>query len=498
VSRAATDAIGEALVKLLDKHTGGGAKGGANNPNSPPEDAGSSKYFAAMLRCVHACAGAGAHEKRCWDDATVASVVAHARRFFHYGLGAGGAAGQSDGSGAFQSVQSVMTPQPPASPSKGGYVPPHLRGGVAAGAGAGSSDSDAQSDADAAAGCGLGGGASDRFGASRVRGAAALCVGALARANPRSLHAHWPKLLPASSAQLLPRSPTTTLLRVALQDPAPRVRAAALSAIAHLLEGNVTRQYMAVAEVRTNPKTGAVIRRNFASLSSTLGDVAATTHDALVRIVQAEPSLACLPAACKALSAFVDAAPFGRLPPTLLPRAIGVIWTRVGELSVCGGNGGGWASRAEGSSSETTTARTSLLAALTAALSAKDAPDAVTAALSGRAPEPFPADVAGPRGASGDLAKLVDVLPGLASFAAAGGGVNPATRCEAFGALRAAATAHAPAVAALYLSGGMRDVLPGTTCGVTKRETTNDAADALETFRCVLPYTGSHTTASAW
>jgi hypothetical protein len=44
----------------------------------------------------------------------------------------------------------------------------------------------------------------------------------------------------------------------------------------------------------------------------------------------------------------------------------------------------------------------------------------------------------------------------------------------------------------------MRDVLPGTTCGVTKRETTNDAADALETFRCVLPYTGSHTTASAW
>jgi hypothetical protein len=40
-------------------------------------------------------------------------------------------------------------------------------------------------------------------------------------------HGHWPKLLPTSAAQLLPRSPTVTLLRCVLVDPVPRVGAAA-------------------------------------------------------------------------------------------------------------------------------------------------------------------------------------------------------------------------------------------------------------------------------
>ena len=41
-------------------------------------------------------------------------------------------------------------------------------------------------------------------------------------------------------------------------DPAPRVRAAAAAAVAQLLEGPATRQYLAAAELRVNPKTGQV------------------------------------------------------------------------------------------------------------------------------------------------------------------------------------------------------------------------------------------------
>jgi hypothetical protein len=74
------------------------------------------------------------------------------------------------------------------------------------------------------------------------------------------------------------------------------VRAAAAAAVAQLLDGGATRQYLAAAEVRVNTKTGQVMRRNFASLSSTLGDTAVTLHDALVRVIAAEPSLSCLPA----------------------------------------------------------------------------------------------------------------------------------------------------------------------------------------------------------
>ena len=121
-----------------------------------------------------------------------------------------------------------------------------------------------------------------------MRANAALCVASLARANPRSLHAHWSKLLPTSPGQLLPRSPTATLLRLVVADPSPRVRAAAAAATAQMLEGSATRQYLAAAEVRVHPKTGLVIRRNFASLSSTLGDVAATLHAALTRAAAAE------------------------------------------------------------------------------------------------------------------------------------------------------------------------------------------------------------------
>jgi hypothetical protein len=233
VSRASTGcvttqahvAVGEAIVSALDAETRGEGVSPEGAPRTmgrarPAEDASSSRFFAAATRCAHVCAGCGV-----WPERVVSALVTHLRRFFAYGV---------DKQTNAQTPEHV-TNDVPTSPTRGGYVPPHLRTAESS-RGYGSSDSDA-SESDG----GRGGEIGDRFGASKVRANAALCVSALARANPRSLHAHWPKLLPTSVAQLLARSPTPTVVRCALNDPSPRVRAAALAATAHLLEGPATR-----------------------------------------------------------------------------------------------------------------------------------------------------------------------------------------------------------------------------------------------------------------
>lgn len=460
VSPRAHVAVGEAIVAAFDAETRGVASSPAGAPatlgrDRPPEDAGSARLFAAATRCAHVCAGAGGGERRLtWPDEVVGALVTHLRRFFAYGLNSGSAPGGGGGD------------EVPSSPGRGGYVPPHLRsgggagggGGLAADRGDGSSDSDA-SDAEGSL-RGSNGGFGDRFGASKVRANAALCVGALARADSRSMHAHWPKLLPTSVTQLLARSPTATIVRCALNDPSPRVRAAATAATASLLEGPATKRYLAAAEVRTNPKTGAVVRANFASLSSTLGDIACATHEALTRAVRAEPASSCVPAACKALGAFHDAAPFARLPRDMIPKSMEAVMRRLNELAP------------EGSSQdpEVGAARVSLLAALTAVLAAKGAPAEVTGSLS-----PAP-----PSGTTGASPSLADVLPALVRYAAGTlGGHGAATRCEAFGALRAAAAAHPAAVAAMLDdddSFGFRSILPAKTFATSGSDDGADGA----------------------
>ena len=364
----------------------------------------------------------------------------------------------------------------PTSPSRGVAAAAARRAERRAGSSAvGSSDSDA-SDAESLRGESRDG---DRFGSSRVRANAALCVASLARANPRSLHAHWSKLLPTSPGQLLPRSPTATTLRLVVADPSPRVRAAAAAAIAQMLEGNATRQYLAAAEVRVHPKTGLVIRRNFASLSSTLGDVAVTLHAALTRAAVAEPSLSCVPAACKALAAFLDAAPFARLPEDLLPKAMSAAWKRAKNLPEPSG-----ASRADAAgrnggeaSSDVAAARTSLIAALGTALGAKGASARVTESLA-------PADADEPKQRrlppksrlrpSSAFPNLAEIIPGLVDIAS-DARFGAATRCEAYGALRAAAATHFSAVAAAWRRPETRRVLPAA---LPAAATTEDAAAA--------------------
>ena len=172
VTAAAHAAAGDAVVASLDR-IADGARGGAF-----PEDSSASRYLGAATS--DSC-GQG-RTRASWSEATVAAPVAHLRRCFAYGV-----TSRTDGE-----PSATTNDAAPMSPSRGGYVPPHARRAEArAGSSAvGSSDSDA-SDAESLRGESRDG---DRFGSSRVRANAALCVASLARANPRSLHAHWSKL----------------------------------------------------------------------------------------------------------------------------------------------------------------------------------------------------------------------------------------------------------------------------------------------------------------
>jgi hypothetical protein len=293
LSKDAFHACGAALVGCFENE----------NPKDGKQKiehtASASRLFAAAWRCAHLCASG---EAGAWPESVIAGLVGHAKRFLTYGVGASHGDQQAETENAPVSGEEI---NPPTSPSgRRGYVPPHLRH-VGAGAAAGMSDSDT-SDSGTATGR-----AGDRFGSSKVRANALSTIAALARVDPRSLHQHWLTLLPTSTGQLLPRSPSVTLAKVLLADPSPRVRAAAASAIAHLFDAPASRQFFSAADVALDKKTGLPVRRvGFASLSSTLGDVALATHHALCRAVTSEPEKNCLPSACKALAAFVDAAPF--------------------------------------------------------------------------------------------------------------------------------------------------------------------------------------------
>ena len=533
VAEAARVAVGEALVAALDDAALEARREGSQSQVSPFRksarggfalDAVSSRYLAAVARCAHLCAapdGAGGALAP-WPDRVVAPLVAHLRSLLSYGVADERKGGESERerervAPPSSASSDASSAPPPASPSRGGgYVPPHLRGLGAkmtvVGASGDSSDSDCASEyaSDSSDRSRLRARHLDRHGASRARAAAAACVAALARSSPRSLHASWPALLPTSVGQLLPRSPSHTLARVFLSDPSPRVRGAAFLATAALFDARESRAFFAAAEARaSDPRTGRVMRRaHFASLSSTLGDVAVTTHGALVRAVAAEPDVGLLPAACKALAAFIDAAPHGRMPEETLEKTVAAVWARLEGFLKESSEGGGeplggegnkplgeqregdgagaeereggpqgsrWTRESEGgvaakepwgqradrglaSAAETSAARTSLLAALGAALGASDAPPRFGAALArgdddrDEAAAEDPPPRGNSRGSSSSSSSsLRSVLPGL--FAVAGdpsGRFGAATRCEAFGALRSAAERRADALATFW------------------------------------------------
>ena len=455
-ARAHAD-VGEALAGLLDEleAPSSGRPSSGPGPSADPrsvrayvlpfasdhalvleESVAASRYYAALWRCAHLCAS---RDGARWPEPVVARLAGRVRRFLSFGVES---ASPVETSATATATASVV-------PSARGYVPPHARDD-------GYSDSDA-SDAETSARERSYG---DRFGSSRVRANAASCVASLARADPRSVHSSWPALLPTSAAHYVRstvsrRTPSRvpfTLARVVLHDPSPRARAAAAAAVAQLLDSAASRQYLSAAELKLDAKTGLAARRvNFASLSSTLGDLAVATHGALTLAVAAEPALACVPSACKALAALADAAPFARLPRNLLPDAALAAWRRVSSL-VSG--------MTSAEDSETATAAVALLSALAATLGAEGAPARFRDAL---VPVAVPGTERRERSGEDDDDDSLDlrvIIPGLASLAG-DTTVAVAVRCEAFGALRAAAATHTAAVAAHWRDARVRAALPG-------------------------------------
>ncbi|CAK9259601.1 unnamed protein product [Sphagnum jensenii] len=286
------------------------------------------RCYAALLRCVHLLISdpKGSLEEH------VAGYVMGLRMFFVYGLtnmqplhlrSKGNIlSGASLGAAAASPENEARV-----------YLPPHLRSklkaevhtsGLANGITEGqgrwglSSDSE-QSDSDGPLGDG------DRFKSSKARTNAILSIKALARIDPKSLHAHWSSLLLTHDV-FQPRPYQATLLTVLLFDPIVKARVAAASTIAMMLEGPV-RAFLQVAEHREFARSGP-----FTSLSGSLGQTVVQLHTGLLHIVSNEKHGGILAAALRALSLLVAAAPYGRLPMELLPNVVLCVNKRMHDL----------------------------------------------------------------------------------------------------------------------------------------------------------------------
>ena len=248
----------------------------------------------------------------------VGRVLALLRPVLAYGL-----------SNSDQQQPPVPPPREPATQKLTGYVPPHLRGGRGApvetirrpGGGGGSRDA---SDSD-------GEGAGWRGAAAAARARALSCVEALVRLDVKAALAHWAELLPQEAIGATNPRPPPTLAAALVLDPSARVRAAAAAALISLLDGPAARSHLAVAECRAAPTLRPPVR-GFTTLSAALGLTVVHVHAALLACVKREPSAAVLAEGLRALRALLGAAPYGRLPPSLLADTLRTVRERLTAL----------------------------------------------------------------------------------------------------------------------------------------------------------------------
>ncbi|KAH7298520.1 hypothetical protein KP509_25G047800 [Ceratopteris richardii] len=158
------------------------------------------------------------------------------------------------------------------------------------------SDSD-QSDSDGAVG------SQDKFKCSKIRALAVLNIQALARAEPKSLHAYWTLLFPTHDI-MNRRRLQTSLLNTLLYDPILKVRMAAAATVSVMLE-SPSRAFIRMAEFKDAGKTGS-----FTTLSFSLGQVLVQLQRGLTHLALTETNPGLLVASLKALSLFVGSAPY--------------------------------------------------------------------------------------------------------------------------------------------------------------------------------------------
>ena len=180
------------------------------------------------------------------------------------------------------------------------YRPPQLRGGAGQQRGEGGEWSSGSEQSE-----GEGEGEGEGWRRWRVRVAALLCLQALARADPKALHAHWPALLPTRHV-LQPCPRERTLLTAVLFDPKPKARLAATSALSGMLEGPSTRPFLQVGEAGSGGGRGMA----FTPLSALLGQMMVQLHTGLLHGVAADPDPAVVGGHLRALSTLLHSAPY--------------------------------------------------------------------------------------------------------------------------------------------------------------------------------------------
>ncbi|XP_039123286.1 HEAT repeat-containing protein 6 isoform X1 [Dioscorea cayenensis subsp. rotundata] len=286
------------------------------------EDYVMSRFYATLLHCLHMIL----LDPKGSLSGHVAGFVSTLQMFFTYGLSSRsflvpttiGSVNKENGTSNHKSrfVESSKN-------EHGRYKPPHLRkketlmqvpkslsssDSELSKNGFTSSDSD-QSDGDGFAKF------EDPFRSSKARIAAINCVQAICHADPKSLTSLWTILLPETDV-LQPRRYPATLMTCLLFDPISKIRIAAASTLAAMLDRHAL-FFLQVAEYKGSIKCGS-----FTTLSSSLGHILMQLHRGILYLIQHQPHSGLSTPLFKVLSFLISATPYARMPEELLPSVI--------------------------------------------------------------------------------------------------------------------------------------------------------------------------------
>ncbi|KAM0945595.1 putative armadillo-like helical protein [Dioscorea sansibarensis] len=286
------------------------------------EDYVMSRFYASLLHCLHLIL----LDPKGSLSGHVAGFVSTLQMFFTYGLSSrsflvpttSGSVNKENGTSNYISrvVESSKN-------EHGRYKPPHLRKKetlMQAPKSLSSSDSElskkgfTSSDSDQSDGDGFAK-FEDPFRSSKARIAAINCVQAICHADPKSLTSVWTILLPENDV-LQPRRYPATLMTCLLFDPISKIRIAAASTLAAMLDRH-SLFFLQVAEYKGSIKCGS-----FTTLSSSLGHILMQLHRGILYSIQHQTHSGLLTSSLKVLLFLISATPYARMPEELLPSVI--------------------------------------------------------------------------------------------------------------------------------------------------------------------------------
>ncbi|KAL8142683.1 hypothetical protein V2J09_015715 [Rumex salicifolius] len=316
--------IGQAALEVLRK-----VADLLSSKNIHMEDSNFSRYYASFLECLHLVL---ANSKGSLSD-HVAALIATLRLFLTYGSSnVKASTSQKKNNDLFSSSCDTVSGGV-AKAISGVYKPPHLRNrSVEQSAGQPSkiasrhhfsmvdftsSDSDYSDNERSADG-------SQPARSRKARAAAILCIQDLCEADPKAFAAQWTMLLPTNDV-LHPRKCETTLMACLMFDPHVKVRLAAASAIAAMIEG-ASSVVLQVAEYKDSSRYGS-----YMSLSSSLGHILMQLHTGILHLIEREANTGLLMSLLKILMLLITSTPYLRMPPELLPMVLLSLHERIVE-----------------------------------------------------------------------------------------------------------------------------------------------------------------------